>query len=324
MPQNLQRSESHPMTILCGTDFSENAGSAARVAAAIAKRLALPLELVHVLDVTGADVGVRHDVAHEPLRARLHADAEELRTRFGVDVEPLAELGAPDEKLVALATDLNARLLVVGSLGARKQRRWLLGSVAERVAQSSAVPVLVVRDAANVEAWARGERTLRVMVGVEQTPPSKVALEWAHGLRAVGPCELTVAQIVWPAEEHRRRGIPSPIPLDHLQPALERSLLRELEQWAGVRPGPGETSFTVQPGWGRVDSHLTQLAADSKMDLLVVGTHQRAYIARLWQGSVSRSVLHGAPMSVACIPSGRVVEDEAGADGKPQDGDTPE
>ena len=45
--------------------------------------------------------------------------------------------------------------------------------------------------------------------------------------------------------------------------------------------------LVVRPGWGRVDSHLTQLATESKMDLLVVGTNQRSGIARLWQGSVS-------------------------------------
>lgn len=121
------------------------------------------------------------------------------------------------------------------------------------------------------------------MVGVELTPTSKAALHWAGELRAIGPCELLVAQIAWPAEEHHRIGVSTPMPLDHLRPELEQVLLRDLEQWAGEQPGPGVRSFVVKPGWGRVDSHLTQLAAESKVDLLVVGTHQRAGIARLWQ-----------------------------------------
>lgn len=96
-------------------------------------------------------------------------------------------------------------------------------------------------------------------------------------------------------------GVYSPMPLDRLRPELAQVLLRDLEQWAGEQPRP-ETSFIVKPGWGRVDRHLTLLAAESKVDLLVVGTHQRALIARLWQGSVSRGVLHAAAMSVACVP----------------------
>jgi len=85
-----------------------------------------------------------------------------------------------------------------------------------------------------------------------------------------------------------------------VQPLVERGavLLRDVEQWAGEQPRPGDRSFIVKPGWGRADSHLTQLAEESKVDLIVVGTQQRAGIARLWQGSVPR----GVPMSVACVP----------------------
>lgn len=289
------------MTILCGTDFSENADGAARVAAAIANRLALPLTLVHV---TGRSAG--GDSGAE-VQTQLASQADGLRRQFGIDVVALLERGAADERLISCVGSLHARLLVVSSLGERKQHRWLLGSVAERVAQAASVPVLVVRSAGHLEAWARGERALRVMVGVERTPASKAALDWAGELRAVGPCELVVAQIAWPAGEHQRASISAPVPLDRLRPDVQDALLKDLEQWAQEPPRSGPQSFIVRPGWGRVDSHLTQLAEESKVDLLVVGTHQRAGIARFWQGSVSRGVLHTAAMSVACVPSGKVV-----------------
>jgi len=302
------------MSVLCGTDFSGSAGAAARVAAAIATGLGLPLKLVHVIEIRGAErpgSGARDDLAHERLR-RLQEEAGGLRTGFGLEIEVLTEYGVADEVLVALASRFDARLLVLGSLGERRQQLWLLGSVAERVAQASPVPVLVVRDGAGLEAWAGGLGTLRVAVGVEKTPASEAAVQWTRGLRAIGPCEIMMVQIVWPAEEHHRMGVPTPIPLDHLRPEVERELLRELGQWAGDDGGPGETSFVVRPGWGRADRHLTQLAAESDVDLLVVGTHQRAGIARLWQGSVSRGALHAAPMSVACVPRRR----EPAPDGK--------
>lgn len=287
------------MSVLCGTDFSASAGAAARVAAAIAGRKSLPLELVHVI---GPSAGQPDDVACEQVRTRLGEEGLGLRTEFGIEVGTLAERGTADEGLVALASRPGVRLLVVGSLGAGQRQSWLLGSVAERVAQMSPVPVLVVRDGPTIEAWAAGGRALRVAVGVEKTPASEAAVQWARELRAIGPCEIMIAQIVWPAEEHHRLAVPTPMPLDRLRPELERELLGELEQWAGDDAGPGEISFVVRPGWGRADSHLVQLAAESDVDLLVVGTHQRAGIARLWQGSVSRGVLHSAPMTVACVP----------------------
>jgi nucleotide-binding universal stress UspA family protein len=299
------------MTIVCGIDFSENAVLAAHAAGAIAMRLAVPLTLVHVRDKGGVthQGGELPDAVDDPLRLRLRAQAEDLQSRFGITVEPLVIRGVVDAQLVALASSVAARLLVIAALGERQQRRWLLGSVAERVVQASSIPVLVVRDGACFEAWAHGEHTLRVLVGVELTSTSQRALRWASALRAIGPCDLRVAQIVWPAEEYLRLGLPAPMPLDRLRPDLEQVLQRDLTAWAGELPGPGQTSFLVRPGWGRVDTHLTRLATETQADLLVVGTHQRAGMARLWQGSVSRGVLHAAAMSVVCVPRGEVVGD---------------
>jgi len=302
------------MTIICGTDFSENAAHAARAAAAIAKRLGVPLKLVHVIDEIGAELSAAsdHDTICEPLREQTREQAAELAARFGIDVEPVVLLGIADEKLTDIARASNASLVVLSSLGDKKQHRWLLGSVAERVAQASPLPVLVVRESASVEAWARGERPLRIMVGVELASTSKVALRWAAGLRAIGPCDLLVTQVAWPFGEHARLGIPSPMPLDHLRAEIQEPLARDLRAWVGDLPGAGETTLTVSSCWGRVDSHLAQLAAEAKADLLVVGTHQRAGVARLWQGSVSRGALHEASCNVACVPRGEIAEEVSG------------
>lgn len=298
------------MTIVCGTDLSENAQEAARAAAAIAKRLAVPLKLVYVIDEIGGELTVasEQNAIYDPIRKRVQEQANELSSQFGIDVEPTVIPGIAHDTIVGIACATSARLIVVSSLGSKKQHRWLLGSTAERVAQASPIPVLIVRDAASIEAWTRGERPLRVMIGVEIATTSKAALRWAANLREIGPSDLLVTQIAWPIGEHFRLGIPPPIPLDHLRPELLEMLTRDLRAWTGDLPGDGETRFTVSPGWGRVDTHLTLLAAESNVDLLVVGTHQRAGAARLWQGSVSRGLLHQAYSNVACIPRGEADE----------------
>jgi nucleotide-binding universal stress UspA family protein len=298
------------MTIVCGTDLSENAQQAARAAAAIAKRLGAPLKLVHVIDELGAELTVasEQNAIYDPLRKKVQEQADELRSRFGIEVESVVLPGVAHDTLIEIACTVGARLIVVSSLGSKKQHRWLLGSTAERAAQASPIPVLIVRDAASIEAWARGERPLRVMIGVEIATTSKAALRWATSLREFGPCDLLVTQVAWPVGEHLRLGVPTPMPLDHLRPELLEPLTRDLRAWTGELPGDGETTFTVSPGWGRVDTHLTLLAAESKVDLLVVGTHQRAGTARLWQGSVSRGVLPQAPSNVACVPRGEADE----------------
>ena len=141
------------MTIVCGTDLSENAREAARAAAAIAKRLAVRLKLVHVIDELGAELTAagEQSAIYAPVRTRVEEHAKELRIGHGIEVEPVVVVGIAHETLVEIARTTDASLIVVAALGVAKQHRWLLGSTAERVAQASSVPVLVVRDAASLE-----------------------------------------------------------------------------------------------------------------------------------------------------------------------------
>jgi nucleotide-binding universal stress UspA family protein len=54
-------------------------------------------------------------------------------------------LGRPDEEIVALAEELGAGLIVLGSRGRGGVRRALLGSVSNSVVHHGHCPVLVVR-----------------------------------------------------------------------------------------------------------------------------------------------------------------------------------
>ena len=296
------------MTIVCGTDFSENSEQAGRAAAAIAKRLGVPLKLVHVL--AESRLLLPFAPSEATLQAALDAQAEKLHSQFGIEVEPVAVFGVAHEALLELALGANASLVVLSSLGSKKQTRWLLGSVAERVVQSSSIPVLIVRDAASIEAWAAGERALKVMLGTDLGATSMVALRWVERLRGVLPCDVCIAQIAWPIAEHARLDIKGPMQLEGLAAELKDRLEVELRAWAGVLTGEGDTTFVVSAGWGRVDSHLAQLADGAQVDLLVVGTHQRAWAARAWQGSVSCGALHYASSNVACVPPAREREKE--------------
>jgi nucleotide-binding universal stress UspA family protein len=167
------------------------------VAAAIAWRLGQPLRLVHGIDELGAErvAGGPEDAVYDVLRQAVQRQAQALGAEFAVPVEAMARAGHRDRVVTDAAVDSAAELVVVSSLGRRNQHHWLLGSVAERIAQSSPTPVLVVRTPAVLEAWARGERALRVMVAVEPTATAKAALAWATGLQRIGPCDLDVVHL---------------------------------------------------------------------------------------------------------------------------------
>jgi nucleotide-binding universal stress UspA family protein len=290
------------MTIVCGTDFSDNAAQAARAAASIARCLNERLELVHVLsDVATAGIPAL-GMFYAPLQELLAERAHKLAREFTITVNPVVLEGPADERLVEFARSAQSRLIVVSSLGARKQERWRLGSVAERVLQCSDIPVLVVREAESIEQWTAGKRPLRILLGVDLGQNARAALRWVEALRQIRPCEVRVVQVAWPMGEHSRFGLKGPIELEGLRPELHALLDRDLRAWVGTVSGEGPVSFSVSACWGRFDEQLAQLARDDNADLLVVGTHQRAWLPRVWQGSISRGVVHRSSCNVACVP----------------------
>lgn len=285
------------MGILCGTDFSPRAAAAAEVAGAISLRGGEPLLLVHALEEAAAEA-----------ERKLQAEAERLRALFpGLQVEPRLEAGMPDEALTGSAGSQGARLVVVSALGRRAPARWVLGSIAERTAQTSPVPVLVVRDQAPFVSWLRGDRRLRVLVGFDFSVTSAPALRWANDLGSVAPCDVTVGHVTWPAEDRRRRGTHRAAGGHENLPQAE--VLLENEVGRALRDHPwtdGTPRIRVKPSTGRRAIALAELAAEENADLLVVGSRQSHGPSRRWQESVSRGTLYHADMSVACVPTLRL------------------
>jgi len=297
------------MTILCGTDFSEPAARAAKVAAALAMRQHADLDLVHVLRPDTYEDEAARDAALRRAVASLRAEASALGS-LGPHVRTDVRTGVPDEVLPVLAEEHKADLLVIGALGRRPPSRWKLGTTAERTVESASVPALVVRDARPFEAWFRGERSLRVVVAADFSRKSNAALAWVARLRGLGPLDVTVLHIYSPGLERERLGLSVPADLAGPNPEIEEVLGRQLAHRVLGPGAPSELKLEVRPGTGQVAGHLVQEAEALKADLIVVGTHRRQGLDRIRHGSVSNGVLHDAGVSVVVVP-GPAPEPEA-------------
>lgn len=291
------------MKILCGTDFSIHANEAANVAAAWAARSNGPLKLVHALETARLDFLSKKDVNYlrAKLGRKLTAEGNRLRATGAEIVESLV-LGRPNEVLTASAKDFKADLIVVSSLGHVPPVRWLVGSVAERTAQVSTAPTLVVREHAPLIAWAAGKRPLNVFVGYDFSETADEALRWAASLKKAGPCNITVAFSAWPPAAAWRMGIAGQSSLAQNPPEVQQLLERDLAEKCALLLGKVKAKTLVTSTWGRPEIQLVELATVSAADLMVVGTNRRSGLERWWLGSVSQGILHRAPMNVACVP----------------------
>jgi nucleotide-binding universal stress UspA family protein len=289
------------MKIICGTDFSIQASEAANAAAALTARLQGTLSLVHVMDTSRYELPSKElmDSLCRSRQTKLKQEAERLRGQ-GARVEEEFLQGSPAISLVKAATDSGARLIVVSTLGQIAPSRWFVGSVAEHTAENASIPTLVVRNQEPLVAWARGQRTLNVVVGYDFSTSGDAALRWTSFLSEIGPCRITVVYVAWPPDTGARFGAGYVLSHPYHSSEVEKLLKRDLQEKCEEVLGKARVRLRVAAGLGRPDPQLIEIATEEKADVLVVGTNQRHGLARL--GSVSRAVLHHSPVNVACIP----------------------
>ena len=143
-------------SIVCGTDGSEHALAATRLAGRLAERLGYRLIVVHALpDLKAAASYPGARSTSPPLSGQPDARrrlAEEILDRAAaaavVDAECVLEEGRPWEALTSVAGREDGRVLVVAARGLSALQATLFGSVASQLAMSATLPVLILPEAA--------------------------------------------------------------------------------------------------------------------------------------------------------------------------------
>lgn len=140
-------------SIVVGTDGSATAGDAVRQATELAKAVGARIHLVSAYDpvlearLSQERRGVPEDV-HWMIKPRvddiLRMAAEQIR-EAGVPVETHAREGDPSDSLLDVAEEQNADLVAVGNRGMTGARRFLLGSVPNKVSHHAPCSVLIIR-----------------------------------------------------------------------------------------------------------------------------------------------------------------------------------
>jgi nucleotide-binding universal stress UspA family protein len=290
--------------IVCGTDFSSTAAEAVDIAAEMARRLDVKLLLLHVEEFSR--LAVADPTLFEHVLSKngqeLDHEAERLR-KSGKNVAGMLLSGSVFNELVDAAVQSKARLIIVGAVGHGMARRLLVGSVAERTAETSPIPTLVVRPSGRLASWVRGEHPLKVLVGYDFSTASDAALAWVNQLREIGKCQTTVLYSNWPPDEARRLGHEGPPSLAANVKEIQKDVEHDLAKRVATFLPEQEVTAIVEPGWGNPEGYLFQMASRQRVDLIVVGTHQRHGVGRVLLGSVSRDVLHHAKVAVAVVPA---------------------
>jgi nucleotide-binding universal stress UspA family protein len=142
-------------SIVVGTDGSETATEAVRQATALAKATGDSVDLVSAYEPV-ANQRLREEKREVPedlqwavneredVDATLNAAADTIRDA-GVEVNTFARQGDPADAILDVAEERNSGLIIVGNKGMTGAKRFLLGSVPNKVSHHAPCSVLIIR-----------------------------------------------------------------------------------------------------------------------------------------------------------------------------------
>ncbi len=277
--------------VLVGTDLSATAKIATETAAALAGRLGSDLVLVHA--------GATSD-ALDTLAA-------------GYGAKAVAASGPPAEVLMAQAEAQDADLLVVGSVGMSGARRFLLGSVPNKVSHHAPTDVLIVK----TEPPRDVVPYRKILVGTDGSPTAMRAVDMAAELAMCVGTGLSIVCVYEPPTEHELQQLRA----DPNDPVAQWNI------GGDVRSIPEEFKWTIAGATEAEDvldrsvEHATKVGVDAEVeairgnpaeeliacaqrgdfDLIAVGSVGMSGAKRFMLGNVPHRISHHAPTDVLIL-----------------------
>jgi nucleotide-binding universal stress UspA family protein len=249
------------------------------------------------------------------------AASEQFR---GIAVETEVEFGLVAPTILSVAAARKADVIVICSHGFSRVTRWVMGSVAEKVARYSDIPVLVLREGEPLP----GERLdgetqlVRVLVSLDGSDYAKGALRPAASLAAaLADPETAMLHLVQVVQPVTSGIVPTRKSLDgfETQTSMQRArqyLDKIVEEIRGgyLRPAIGDrqleiiTSVALDEDAANALIRLAEHGEDAeggsvsgRCDAIAMSTHGHGGLQSWAMGSVTGRVLHATRLPLLIV-----------------------
>jgi len=301
-----------PTKILLATDGSREAKLAANTAINLANSTNSELHLLYVGEAANPYVDAVELAGDEqpspPLDAELkrqferqarevlESEAERVRATGATIAQEHLRMGKADHEIIALAEELGAGLIMMGSRGFGAIRRALTGSVSESVVHHAHCPVMVVRTEAV-------EFPTKILLATDGSQEARLAASTAADVAQSTDSELHIVYVEPITYAYQLEGWETYNP--DLPTRLERAAEEEArtrldEQVQRIREAGAEIAGT-HARVGYPDAEIVGLAGKLGAGLIVMGSRGLGSLRRALMGSVSTSVVHHAHCPVMVV-----------------------
>ncbi len=291
-------------TILAATDGSESGERAVSFATGLARKHGASLVLCTAVDNStaiascaspyGFDAGRMIETLDDAAAAILDGAAERA-AGAGVSFTKIVLTGRVAEAIVECADARHADAIVVGKHGQSGLERFLLGSTAADVLRRTDIPAFVVPPGCDPDDVA----IERVLVALDDSEPSDAALHFAMRLAEAERASLLLCTAIDTRDLFSKAATygydPAPFFEDLRRAAA--GTIGEREAAVEARHIAHETTIVN----GEPTSAIVASARLNGADAIVIGTHGRRGLRRMFLGSVAEGVVRDAAVPVAVV-----------------------
>jgi nucleotide-binding universal stress UspA family protein len=239
--------------------------------------------------------------------------------------------GSTAEAILTAAREHQAALVVMSSHGRSGLTRWVLGSVAQKVARHADIPVLILRgESPALLAPATEGAPRQVLVPLDGSALSEAALQPAVALAAAldGLVSVRLLRVIsLPVAHAFPGGLP---PIEEIEVTAREEVRRDADSYLATVAerlcalAPAGEAITVErrvvfaadvaaaigeiaEGRGAALHH----SAGAPAALIAMATHGRGGLARWAMGSITERVLHGTTLPMLVVRPQAVARGEA-------------
>jgi nucleotide-binding universal stress UspA family protein len=251
------------------------------------------------------------------------AQAEEAQCYLAAVAERLADTHLPIECIVLVGDPATAiieyamqhadgLLIAMATHGRTGARRWVFGSVAERVLHTTPVPLLLVRPpglggrSPAPAAVPPADFYQTILVPLDGSTLAEQALAPARSLAKALDAVLVLVGVVPASVEPKRTradAAAGPAPADATPLAQDLTQIARSLRAEGV---PAESLVVA----GHPAAGILQASEQIGADLIIMATHGRSGLQQLWLGSVALKVVQGTTLPVLLVRAQALPERE--------------
>jgi nucleotide-binding universal stress UspA family protein len=211
--------------------------------------------------------------------------------------------GSPADAIVHYAEENAIDLIVMSSHGRTGSRRWVYGSVAEKVLHHAPCATAIIRAHVSTEMF----QNRKILVPLDGSELAERALEPALSLAKAAGSDVLLLRVALLREAIPEYMLPVGGAETYLDDLIEKDMAEAetyLQQVQSLQDS-NHVFFDVKKADGDVADTIISYAESNHVDLIIISSHGRSGIGRWLHGSVAEKVLRGANCATLIIRAPR-------------------